>query len=160
MSVAKSLLTLIFPLSILASLVAVGMFAYTWMDYQSSLLDEEENKRLLIAESRNRLLPLPSSSLFTIEKLIVNLPSRTTRLRFLNLTAHLVPHKEHAMKALERQQAPIKDLIIRVASTIEPDELNSISGRIILENRLKKGINALIGREAIREIYFSKFVIQ
>ena len=161
MSVAKSLLTLIFPLSILASLTAVGMFAYTWMDYQSSLLDEKENKRLLMAESRNRLLlPLPSSSLFTIKKLIINLPSRTTRLRFLNLTAHLVPHKEHAMEALERQQAPIKDLIIRVASTIEPDELNSISGRIILENRLKKGINALIGREAIREIYFSNFVIQ
>ena len=157
MVLTKSLLPLLFIVSLLTNLAAMGIFAYTWIARQHSLPNGEENKRLLMEESRGQILIPPP---FTIEKLIVNLPSRTTRLRFLNLTAHLVPHKENMVEALEKNQAPIKDLIIRVASKIEPDELNSISGKIILENRLKKGINTLIGKGVIREIYFSRFVVQ
>jgi flagellar FliL protein len=70
---------------------------------------------------------------------------------------------------LFRSQQPIikasehlfKDIAIEVASHLDPEELDSITGKILFENKVKKRVNALISeRPTIKQIYFSVFVVQ
>ena len=71
----------------------------------------------------------------------MNLPARTARLRFLELEISLFPFKEKQKAKLEALTPILKDTIIDVSSKMSPDELNSISGKILLEERIKKSFS-------------------
>jgi flagellar FliL protein len=43
---------------------------------------------------------------------------------------------------------------------MKASELNSITGKILLESRIKKRLNSILGAPIIKRIYFSKFIIQ
>jgi flagellar FliL protein len=90
----------------------------------------------------------------------INLASEQTRLRFLDVEVHLLPFQEEGLKVLEQHKTKMFDIIIEVAGTLSPDELNSVSGKILLENRLKKKINEYLKNQVVREIFFSTFVVQ
>jgi flagellar FliL protein len=53
-----------------------------------------------------------------------------------------------------------KDVLIEVASHLEPDELDTLSGKILLENKIKKQVNTKLGKPVVKQIYFSGFVVQ
>ena len=101
-----------------------------------------------------------SLKVFKVEKLIVNLPSPRTRLRYLAVTTHLVPFRENEIKELKKKEAQIKNVIIEQTSKFKPNELNTISGKVILENRLKKALNAQFPTKIIKDIHFSLFTVQ
>ena len=74
---------------------------------------------------------------------------------------NILPFRED-QKALIKQNEPIiKDVVIEIASQYEPDDLNSLTGKILLETRIKNQVNAKLGNSpVVKKIYFSVFVVQ
>ena len=52
-----------------------------------------------------------------------------------------------------------KTAIIDITSGSDPDELNTVAGKLLLENRLKNIINKILGKKIVSEILFTTFVI-
>ncbi len=152
----KSIDKIILLLTLAASITAAGVFIYTEMIYKRPLPNNEAELAKLKDETKNNFLP----ESFKLDKIIVNLPSNTTRLRFLDAEIHLVIFDKNDSAILEENKAKINDVIIEVASSMEPDELNSISGKLIFENRVKSRINGFLSKIIIKELFYTKFVVQ
>lgn len=96
----------------------------------------------------------------TLDKTIVNLYSREARLRFLDTQMNIVLVQEKDRPYVDSLKYIINDALIDIAGNMKPDELNSVTGRILLENRVKSRVNHYAGRTVIKKIYFSRFIIQ
>lgn len=144
-------------LSIFATLLALSVFVYTEYIFEKPPISAEEGLKELKEEASK--ISVPAS--FDIENIVINLRSeKSKRLRFLNLSVHLIPFSDKHRDALELNNALIHDSIIDVSGHMEPDEINSITGKILFESRLKKQINERMKADIIRDILFSKFVVQ
>ena len=93
-------------------------------------------------------------------EMVINLYSRESRLRFLNLKMTVATFEQSQNQTVESAKPLIQDVLIDIASNMEPQELNSVTGRILLEARIKKKANAKLPEPAIKKIYFSKFIVQ
>jgi len=58
------------------------------------------------------------------------------------------------------EDAAIKNAIITVISTKTSDTLLTLSGKEELKKQLIKAINKALGEDAVRDIYFTEFIIQ
>ena len=96
----------------------------------------------------------------SLEEISVNLYSRKTRLRFLNIKLDLELFQNGMQEKLKDLTPVINDQLIDIAGNMKASELNSITGKILLESRIKKRLNSLLGAPIIKRIYFSKFIIQ
>ncbi|RLA65562.1 MAG: hypothetical protein DRQ88_02035 [Epsilonproteobacteria bacterium] len=140
----------------LAASCATLYLFISWYHYERPQIDESQARRKFLEDSRK----LKVSDTLKIENLIINLPSRTRKLRFLDLSAHIVPFNENDLKILEEQEYIIRDSIIEIAGKMRPKKLNSISGKLILEDRIVRRINDIYKQDMIKELYFSKFLVQ
>lgn len=95
-----------------------------------------------------------------MDEIVVNLYSRETRLRFLSTQMNIELYKEKDRDFVASLKAIINDALIDIAGNMRPSELNSITGRILLENRIKARVNEHIKRPILKKIYFSKFIVQ
>jgi flagellar FliL protein len=96
-----------------------------------------------------------------IKKFAVNLHSRSTRLRYLDIEMNVLTFEEAQKPIIKASEHLFKDMAIEVASHLDPEELDSITGKILFENKVKKRVNALISEKpTIKQIYFSVFVVQ
>lgn len=93
-------------------------------------------------------------------KLVTNLYSRHGRLRYVDLQYNLLPFKEEDAQKIQDLKALINDTIIEVVGNMPPEELNSVTGRILLETRVKKSVNSYLNYKLVKKIYFSRFIIQ
>jgi flagellar FliL protein len=96
----------------------------------------------------------------TLDEIVVNLYSREVRLRFLNTQMNLVIFQEQDRELAMTLKPYIFDALIDIAGNMKPKELNSITGRILLETRVKNAVNKLAKKPVIKKILFSKFIIQ
>lgn len=94
------------------------------------------------------------------KEMVVNLYSRERRLRFLNLTMNLDVFEEGQQQRVDTMKPLIVDALIDITGNMRPDELNSVTGKILLEARLKNKINTIVNEKLVKKIYFSKFIIQ
>ena len=94
------------------------------------------------------------------KEIVVNLYSRQRRLRFLNLTMNIEVYEDEHKDLIKNYKPFINDRLIDITGNMKPEEVNSVTGKILLESRLKEKINAAIGKKAIKKIYFSKFIVQ
>ncbi len=152
----KTIDTVIIILVLLLTGGALGTFVYTEIIYKKPLPTNEQGLEELKNDTKNIMIP----ESFKLDKLIINLPSKSRRLRFLDVIIHLVVFKQESISILENNKPIINDIIIDVASNMEPDELNSISGKLIFESRIKKRINEYMGSPMIKELFYTKFVVQ
>ena len=97
---------------------------------------------------------------FKLDKLTVNLPSKNKRLRYLDVEIHLKPFKNSQLSSIEQKKSRISDSIIDIVSKMTPHELNTLSGKILLEQRIKSRINKLYPMPTIEKIFYSRFIIQ
>ncbi len=93
-------------------------------------------------------------------EMVINLYSRESRLRFLNLKMTVETFEQSQNQTVETAKPMVQDALIDIASNMRPQELNSVTGRILLEARIKKKANAKLPEPAIKKIYFSKFIVQ
>lgn len=91
---------------------------------------------------------------------VLNLYSREARLRFLNLKMNIETFDQNQIGIVENVKPLILDALIDITSNMSPSEVNSVTGRLILEARLKKIVNSKLNEPAVKKVYFSKFIVQ
>ena len=142
---------------LVSTIITLFVFIYTEIIYQKPLPTDEEGLSELKAEVE--AVSVPAS--YDIEKIIVNLRSAGgKRLRFLDLSLHLIPFETRQRETLDNNKSLIHDSVIDTAGRMKPAELNSVAGKILFEDRVKNSINARLGEPTVKEILFSKFVVQ
>jgi len=134
----------------------LGIFVYSEMIFQRPLPSNESEMQNLVEDSKIAVAP----EIYKIEKIIVNLNSQSRRLRFLELEVHLVPFKSDSIEIFEAQKFYIQDAIIDISTNMAPSELNTVAGKVILEERIKNRLNDSFGKSLVKGIFFSKFVVQ
>ena len=145
-------------INVLAVSVVVGFFAYSNFIAKTPPIDEQIEEMLL---EKSAMINNESKS-YKVDKLIINLQSRSTRLRFLDTEVNLEPFSvadlEYFAQAVPK--AIIYDTIIDLVSQMKPQELTSLSGKIILGSRIKNHLNQAFRQKKIKRVFFSTFVVQ
>ena len=142
---------------LLASVGALSVFIYERFIFEKPLLDNLEE---LKAFRRDAKVAAEDNSAYQINKLLVNLPTTTSRLRYLDVNIYLVPFMAEDVRLFEDHRAIIHDKVIDIAGRMTAEELGSISGKLLFESRIKREVNAFLGRSSVKKVYFTRFVIQ
>jgi flagellar basal body-associated protein FliL len=95
-----------------------------------------------------------------LKKLTINLYARKTRLLFLDIELNVLPFSKNKKEFIKANEAMIADAVIEIAGDMSPSELTSISGKILLESRIREFVNQLFRDKIIKKIYFSRFVVE
>jgi flagellar protein FliL len=137
-------------------LLSTGLVVYSHLLLKPDPTDQvQESKNLRDqAQANTQINPVP------IKKFVVNLHSKSSRLRYLDLEMNILTFEEQQKELIKSHEYLFKDVVIEIASHLEPQDLDSITGKILLENKIKKSINQKLGVQAIKQIFFSGFVVQ
>jgi flagellar FliL protein len=152
----KTFDTILLSMASAATAAALGIFVYSEMLYERPLPSDAEEKKALVTDAQAAAAP----ENFKIDKMIINLNSQTSRLRFLDVQMFFVPYKSEYNETFKAQISFVKDAIIDIASNMQPDELNTVAGKVLLEERIRSRLNDFFGKSLIKEILFSRFVVQ
>ncbi|MGZ3790479.1 MAG: flagellar basal body-associated FliL family protein [Bacteriovorax sp.] len=144
----------------LTTLLVIGLFYYTEKVYKRPPIDETKEKEALLKDSDPKAIP----AFYKMEKMTVSLvpkdPNANQRMRYVELEIHLVLFKSEDAGIIKTYQAVVQDKIITIASKMGADELNSLTGKLLLEDRLKKEINKSLGQTVVKNIFFSRYIVQ
>lgn len=116
------------------------------------------------ADARTPAAATPSvKEVMHLESFVVNLadPSGDCFLRVgvdLGLERSISGHGEKEAAALPTAQ--VRDVILRVLSTYNSDDLLAPEGKIKLKNELVKSLQGTIPELGVREVYFTDFLVQ
>jgi|GEM_PF-430491 len=153
----KGLDFLLIGLSTLTSLAALGFFLYTQILYERPPTDTKKSREALEAQ----MLSSSHFEMFKIEKIIANLPSSSASLRFCEVVPYLVVFEKETLALLEKNIPVIRDFFLEEIGRFSPEELNTVSGKLLMQNRVKERVNSLVNNTSgIKEIIFETFVIQ
>jgi flagellar FliL protein len=137
-------------------LAAVSLVGYSHIGIKKEITDQikefEDLKVSSIAESQ--MTPIK------IKKIAVNIISTPQRLRYLEVEMNILPFEESNKEMITKSEHVFKNTLISIADTMTHEELGSMTGKILLEARLRKQVNEAMGQPAVKQIYFSIFVIQ
>lgn len=130
--------------------------------YSHNIIKPEATNQAAEAEAlKNEALETTQMKPVPIKKFVVNLHSRSSRLRYLDLEMNVLTFSEEQKEIVKANEHVFKDVVIEIASHLEPDDLDSVTGKILLENKIKKAVNAKLGEQpVVKQIYFSGFVVQ
>ncbi len=145
----------IYIISFLATSLALAILVYTQYIYSPPLPNNATESQKFIETEKENSYPKE----FELKPVIVNLKSKSKRLRFLEIHIFLVPYDQTHKKILEKGQDLIYDSIIDIASGMDPDELNTLSGKLILQSRILSDVNKLLKAKIVKELHLSKFVV-
>jgi flagellar FliL protein len=146
---------------IIANLVAV-LAGAGLVFYSHNLLKPKPTDQAAEAEAlKNDAIAITQLQPVPIKKFVVNLYSKSSRLRYLDLEMNILTFREDQKEIIKANEHIFKDIVIEIASHLEPDDLDSVTGKILLENKIKKQVNAKLGDPpVIKQIFFSGFVVQ
>ncbi|OSS42583.1 Flagellar biosynthesis protein FliL [Desulfurella amilsii] len=146
---------------ILVVLIVGGAFAFFFLKKGSSnsaknTQAQNANPEAIINDKNVHIKNLPS--------MIVNLADPSGD-RYLKISLALVMNGKEKPKGAESsggtlEDAAIKNAIITVISTKTSDVLLTLYGKEELKKQLIKAINNVLGEDAVRNIYFTDFIIQ
>lgn len=143
-------------INLVVVLAGAGLVFYSHNVLQPAPTDQAAEALALKdqAIAQSRLQPVP------IKKFVVNLHSRGSRLRYLDLEMNILTFHEDQKEIVKSNEHLFKDTVIEITSHLEPDDLDTVTGKILLENRIKKQVNAKLGQPVVKQIFFSGFVVQ
>ena len=143
-------------LNLVVALAGAGIVYYSHNILKPTPTDQVAEAESLKTEAmaQSQIQPVP------IKKFVVNLFSGSSRLRYLDLEMNILPFHEDQKELIKTNEHMIKDIIIEIGSQLAPDDLDTVTGKILLENKIKKQVNAKFGQPVIKQIFFSGFVVQ
>jgi flagellar FliL protein len=156
----KALDMILLGLMMLATLAVVGLFYWTEKVYKRPRIDEGKEKKALMSENDPKALPI----FYKLEKSTISLvpknPTLATRLRWIEIEVQLALFSEADSAYVKAYQPIVIDRIIEISSKMGPEELGTLSGKMILEDRLKREINKALNKIVVKSIFFPRYVIQ
>jgi flagellar protein FliL len=136
----------------------LGFFYYTIFLHENAIFNDDKLKKDFQEKMANNdkefIAPI------NIPRLLINLKSKNSRLRFLELELSIETIDKASQKLVEKYGAIIKDVAINIVGKMSPEELNSLSGKLLLEKRLKKKIREITQERFISRIFYRRFVVQ
>lgn len=97
--------------------------------------------------------------IYNIDDVIVN-PANTNGKMLLLTSIGLDCEKEDTKKNLENKQIVVKDIIISVLSSKTVDQLSQMTYRDSVKSEITDRLKSKIPEAKIKNVYFSKFIIQ
>ncbi|MEF8794796.1 flagellar basal body-associated FliL family protein [Thiohalorhabdus sp.] len=97
--------------------------------------------------------------LYKMDEFVVNL-ARSSRTRYLKTTLQLELDDQSLVKKVEKRQPQIRDALIILLSNQSVDGLEQMEGKYQLKRQVVARLNNLLGDDAVRNVYFTEFVIQ
>lgn len=98
--------------------------------------------------------------IFTLDKFTVNLngePRRTIRIE-VNLE---MLNKDGFEEIIDsKNQAQVKDRIVRILNDESFAELESIQGKLFLKDKIAMEVNNILDAGVVKDVFFSDFVVQ
>lgn len=145
---------------VLATLAVVGLFYYTEKVYKKPPIDEAAMKAEMLHTVDSKAIP----TFFKVDKMTISLipknEAANSRMRWLEVEMHLVLFEAKDLDEVKAYLPMVQDRIIDITSKMGADELNSLTGKILLEDRLKKEINKSMKRPVVKNIFFASFIVQ
>lgn len=148
-------------LNLVVAIAAAGVVFYSHNILKPAPTDQaaEADAMKTDAASKSQLQPVP------IKKFVVNLHSKASRLRYLDLEMNVLTFAEDQKEIIKAHEYIFKDIVIEIAAHLGPEDLDTMTGKILLENKIKKQANAKLsalsgGQPVVKQIFFSGFVVQ
>jgi flagellar protein FliL len=143
-------------LNLVVAIAGAGLVFYSHNMIKPAPTDQAAEAEALkkTALEGAHLTPVP------IKKFVVNLHSRSSRLRYLDLEMNVLTFHNDQKELVKAREYVFKDVVIQIAAQLDPEELESVTGKMLLENRIKKQVNAKLGQPVVKQIFFSGFVVQ
>lgn len=136
---------------------AASLIIYSHTFINPAPLDSEAEFQQLIDSMKDT----ESAFMHKLPKMVINLASyQAKRLHFLDMEVNLAATSQEALQEIKTNQAEIIDLIIEIGTNKDAEDLSSLSGRILYTEAIRNRINDLLGRPAIKQVYFTRFVVQ
>lgn len=150
------MLKILILINLVVALLGAGVVYYSHFMIKPEPTDQlsEKSKLKDSLSEQVSITPVP------IKKFTVNLSSHANRLRFLNLEMSILPFFEDQKALITKNEFLIKNVVIELASSLTPEEVETVTGKMLFESRIKKQVNAKLGQPVIKQIFFSGFVIQ
>lgn len=156
----KMLDMILLGVMILTTLAVIGLFYYTEKVYKRPPIDENKERDAFLKEGDPKAMPV----FYKIDKLTVSLvpkdPNANQRMRYLEVELSLVLFKPEDAGIIKTYLMVVQDKIITISSKMGAEELNSLTGKLLLEDRLKKEINKTLGKPVVKSIFFSRYIVQ
>jgi flagellar FliL protein len=150
--------TILIFLTALVTAGALGVFVYTLIIFKKpGINNETEFAKMKVDVTKSVEVVKP----YTTEPILVNLIGSTSaRLRFLSIVVNFVAFSNDQVEKFETNKIEIKDMIIDITSKMRPDELNQVTGKILLNERIKTRLNEFYKEQIVKDIFFSEYVVQ
>jgi flagellar FliL protein len=97
--------------------------------------------------------------IFSLEPFIVNLSDQGGK-RYLRVTMGLEMGDPKFADEMTKRLPQIRDSILMILPSRKVDELQATEGKNALRSEIISSLNALLGKEMVKKIYFTEFVIQ
>jgi len=156
----KKVDTIIVLLMLIITLATAGVFTYTVALHKAPVVNDEQQKQEMMNSVGTNAIP----QFFKVEKMVISLipkeDAANARMRWLEIEMHLILFDPADEAYLKDHIAIVKDRMIEIASRMGANELNSVSGKILLEDRLKREINKALLKPVVKNIFFTNFIVQ
>jgi flagellar basal body-associated protein FliL len=147
---------ILLALNATVALLAAGVVYYAHFMIKPPPTNQSGEEQALVDKAYQETQITP----YTMKTQIVNLYTEGARLRFLSTEMSLIPFKEAGKALLKEREYIIRNALISVAAHMTAEEVSSVTGKILLESRVKKTINEALGAPVVKKIYFGKFTVQ
>lgn len=98
-----------------------------------------------------------NSAIVPLEPFVVNLSAPG---RYLKITLHLELKSAKEQDGINLRMAMIRDVIITILSSKSADAVSGPEGKFQLKDEILFRVNQSLGREVVKNIYFTEFVMQ
>jgi flagellar FliL protein len=101
----------------------------------------------------------PGGQLVTLDSFVVNLSDPMGR-RYLKTTMDVEVANAAAAAELTAAMPRVKDTLLLLLSSKSFEEISSMDKKIELKNDIVSRLNQIVGKNKVRNVYFTEFVVQ
>ncbi len=155
-------------LMIVTTLAVIGLFYYIENVYKRPPINEDKEKKEFFSDSVAKTIPTLVPIPKTVISLIPSAPLPNLRLKYLEVELSLVLFESSDTGVIKTYEYVVLHNMIKIASEMGAMELNTLTGKMLFENRLKNEINKSLKKEINKEhtkpivkgIFFSSYIVQ
>jgi flagellar FliL protein len=153
---SKKNIIIIAAVSLIVLAIIGGGFFMMWQKLSSldNLRSGEESAKTAEKTEQGGIGPI-----FSLEPFIVNLSDQGGK-RYLRITMGLELGESKFAEEMTKRLPQIRDSILMILPSRKVEELQTTEGKHSLRTEIVSDLNGLLGKEMVKKIYFTEFVIQ
>lgn len=103
--------------------------------------------------------PSEQSTYYKLKDIVIN-PAGSNGFRYLIFSLTVVLNNENALNTLEGHNAEAKERINRIMEGYTTEQLSSLKNRGDIKKRLGMVINNITDKKSVRNLFFTKYILQ